>query len=90
MITRTGSGHLLCAFSKFKVHNPFLFTDKNITGVIYLDTLENLLILKSKIPETDSFQTRPQPYFRADVWKILNNRFPDPWICRTGPTADHM
>ena len=73
-----------------KIIGPY-FIDGNLTGLKYLDLLQNV-VLPPILNEVDNFrpwfqQDGAGPHFAIIVRNWLNDNFPDRWIGRSGPVA---
>jgi hypothetical protein len=73
------------------VYGPFFFMEMTITGIEYLDMLQQFLI-----PQLDEDDPERSIYFQQDgaslhyleeVRDYLNTRFPGRWIGRAAPIA---
>jgi hypothetical protein len=53
--------NVFCALSKGKVYGPFFFMEKAITGIVYLDMLEQFLI-----PQLDEDDQEGHIHFQQD------------------------
>jgi hypothetical protein len=71
------------------VYGPFFFTETTITGIVYLDMLQQFLI--PQLDEDDKErcihfqQGGATPHYLEEVRKYLNTRFPGRWIGRAAP-----
>ncbi|KAG8303110.1 hypothetical protein J6590_108196 [Homalodisca vitripennis] len=84
--------NVFCAMSKFKVYGPFFFMERTVTGIIYLDMLQNFLIPQIDEDEQQDApfyyqQNGAPPHYLTDVRDFLNGRFPGRWIGRSGQIA---
>jgi hypothetical protein len=65
--------------------------EMTITGIVYLDTLQQFLI--RQLDEGDQEgrirfqQDGAPPHYLQEVLEYLNTRFPGRWICRVAPIA---
>jgi hypothetical protein len=79
--------NLFCALSKERAYGPFFFIKITITGIVYLDTLQQFLI--PQLDEDDQEgripfqQERAPPHYVGEVRECLNTRFTGQWIVRT-------
>jgi hypothetical protein len=72
------------------VYGPFFFMEKTITGIVYLDMLQQFLI-----PQLDDDQEGrihfqqdyAPPHYLEEVHDYLNTRFPVRWTGRSAPIA---
>ena len=68
-----------------------LFSESTITGVVYLDLLEQYVFPQIETFEQENvnrvifMQDGAPPHFSCFVTDILNKRFPNAWIGRNGP-----
>ena len=70
--------NVFCAISSQKVYGPFFFAEGTITGMTYLDMLQNM----QNIP-TFIFQQYGSPaYFHCEFRQYLNTVLPGRWIGR--------
>jgi len=80
-----------CGLLYDRVIGPFFFSESTITGVVYLDLLEQYVF-----PQIETFeqeivsrvifmQDGAPPHLSCFVTDVLNERFPDAWIGRGGP-----
>jgi len=80
-----------CGLLYDHVIGPFFFSEKTITGIVYLDLLEQYVFpqietFKQEIVSGVIFmQDGAPPHFSCYVTDILNERIPDVWIGRGGP-----
>jgi hypothetical protein len=61
----------------------FLFAERTVTGIVYLDMLEEFLmpILEEQCPEDKLFQQDGAPtHFYSEVKDFLNRKFPEKYI----------
>ena len=83
--------NIWCGLLYDHVIGPFFFSEKTITGVVYLNLLEQYVF-----PQIETFeqefvsmvifmQDGAPPHFSCFVTDVLNVRFPDVWIGRGGP-----
>jgi hypothetical protein len=73
------------------VYDPFYFMETTITGIVYLDMLQQFLI-----PQLDEDnqeerihfqQAGAPPHYFEEVREYLNTRFPGRWVGREAPIA---
>ena len=81
-----------CGLLCDRVIGPFFFSKKTtITGVVYLDLLEQYMFPRIETFEQEIVsrviftQDGAPPHFSCFVTDVLNERFPDAWIGRGGP-----
>lgn len=76
--------NVFCAMSSSRVYGPFFFTEKTITGVVYLDMLQLWLMPQLEEHEDDFVfqQDGAPPHFLCDVREYLNTHLPHRWIGR--------
>jgi len=76
--------NVFCAVSKTKVYGPFFFAEKTVTGVAYLDMLEQWLFpqLEDDMEDFVLQQDGAPPHWHCDVRSFLNERLPGGWIGR--------
>jgi hypothetical protein len=73
------------------VYDPFFFMETTITGIVYLDMLQQFL--DPRLDEDDQEgrihfqQDGAPPHDLEEVRKYLNTRFPGRWIDREAPIA---
>jgi hypothetical protein len=73
------------------VYGPFFFMETTITGIVYLDMLQQFL--NPQLDEDDQegrihFQRNgAPPHYLKEVREYLNPRIPGRWIGRAAPTA---
>ena len=83
--------NVFCALSKERVYGPFFLMETTITGIVYLDMLQQFLI--PQLDEDDQEerihfqQDGAPPHYLGQVRKYLNTRFPGRWIGRAAPIA---
>ena len=83
--------NVFCALSRERVYGPFFFMETTITGIVYLDTLQEFLI--PQLDENDQEgrihfqQDGAPPHYLGEVREYLNTRFPGRWIGRAAPIA---
>ena len=83
--------NVFCALSKERVYGPFFFMETTITGIVYLDMLQEFLI--PQLDEDDQEgrihfqQDGAPPHYLGEVREYLNTRFPGRWIGRAAPIA---
>ena len=75
--------------TRSKVYGPFFFAENTVTGVIYLDMLQQFLepqLIQDGILDTVVFQQDGAPCHYAKICReYLNTTFCDRWIGRDGP-----
>ncbi|PNF42433.1 hypothetical protein B7P43_G10117, partial [Cryptotermes secundus] len=82
--------NVFCALSKERVYGPF-FMERTITGIVYLDMLQEFLI--PQLDEDDQEgrihfqQDGASPHYLGEVHEYLNTCFPGQWIGRAAPIA---
>jgi hypothetical protein len=70
---------------------PLFFTETTITGIVYLDMLQQFLI--PQLDEDDQEgrihfqQDGAPPHYLGEVLEYLRTRFPGRWIGKTAPIA---
>jgi len=80
-----------CGLLYDRVIGPFFFSESTITGVVYLDLLEQYVFPQIETFEQESvsrvisMQDGAPPHFSCFVTDVLNERSPDAWIGRGGP-----
>jgi hypothetical protein len=47
--------NIFCALGKERVYGPFFFKETAITGIVYLDMLQQFLIPQAKITKKEAF-----------------------------------
>jgi hypothetical protein len=76
--------NLFCVLSQERIYGPSFFIETTITGIVYLDMLQEFLI-----PQFDEGgqeerihfqQDSPPPHYLGKVLEYRNIRFPDRWI----------
>ena len=80
--------NVFCAISRRKEYWDFLFSEETVTGVSYLDVLQQWLFPQLYEAEPENFiwqQDGAPPHFHAFVRNWLNNVVPGTWIGRKGP-----
>lgn len=79
--------NVFCAISRNKVYGPFFFAENTVTGITYLDMLENYLFPQLETDSNDFIyqQDGAPPHWNLHVREFLNGRLPQRWIGRTGP-----
>jgi len=83
--------NVFCALSKERVYGPIFFMESTITGIVYLDMLQEFLI--PQLDEDDQEgrihfqQDGAPPHYLGKVREYLNTRFPGRWIGRAAPIA---
>jgi len=83
--------NVFCALSKERVYGPFFFMETTITGIVYLDMLQEFLI--PQLDEDDQEgrihfqQDGAPPHYLGEVREYLNTRFPGRGIGRAAPIA---
>jgi hypothetical protein len=82
--------NVFCAISKKKVYGPIFFAEHTVTGMIYLDMLENWLM--PQLNEDSNYYLFQQDgcpaHYHKDVRGYLNKILPQRLIGRTGQ-EDH-
>lgn len=78
--------NVFCAVSREKVYGPFFFVENTVTGITYLDMLENYLFPQLETDSNDFIyqQDGAPPHWHLEVREFLNQRIPGRWIGRTG------
>jgi len=83
--------NVFCTLSKERVYGPFFFMEMTITGIVYLDMLQEFLIPQSNEDDQEGSihfqQEGAPPHYLGEVREYLNNRFPGRWIGRAAPIA---
>jgi hypothetical protein len=82
--------NVFCAITHEKVYGPFFFFGKTITGISYLDMLQQWLLpqLEEDSPDFIFQQDGAPPHFHNEVRSELIDRLPNRWIDRAGPDDD--
>jgi hypothetical protein len=78
-----------CALYHNTVIGPFFFAEKTITGITYLDMLEQFALpqLSNLQPGIVFQQDGAPPHWNLNVRAFLDTTFPGRWIGRGGPIA---
>lgn len=78
--------NVFCAMSVNKVYGPFFFAEKTVTGISYLDMLENWLFpqVQQDLQQFLFMQDGAPPHFHSEVRRYLNETIPRRWIGRGG------
>ncbi|PNF39058.1 hypothetical protein B7P43_G04850, partial [Cryptotermes secundus] len=83
--------NMFCVLSKERVYGPFFFMETTITGIVYLDMLQEFLIPQSDEDDQEGHihfqQDGTPPHYLGEVRLYLNTRFSGRWIGRAAPTA---
>jgi len=80
-----------CGLLYDHVIGPFFFSESTVTGVVYLDLLEQYVFPQIETVEQETvsrvifMQYGAPPHFSCFVTDVLNERFPVTWIGRNGP-----
>jgi len=75
-----------CGVMTDRVVGPFFFNENTITGVVYLDMLEQFAIPQLEdVPNIIFQQDGAPPHWSLDVRQCLDDHFPQRWIGRGGP-----
>jgi hypothetical protein len=73
------------------VYGSFFFMETTITGIVYLDTLQQFLIPQLDGDDQEGRihfqQDCTPPHYLKEVREYLNTRFPGRWIGRAAPIA---
>ena len=75
----------------YRVFQKELYNETNITGIVYLDMLQEFLI--PQLDEDDQEgrihfqQDGATPHYLGEVREYLNTRFPGRWIGRAAPRS---
>ncbi|PNF13977.1 hypothetical protein B7P43_G08668, partial [Cryptotermes secundus] len=77
--------NVFCALSKESVYGPFFYMETTITGIVYLDMLQEFLIQQEG--RIHFQQDGAPPHYLGEVREYLNTRFPGRWIGRAAPIA---
>lgn len=80
--------NVFCAVSRRQVYGPFFFAEATVTGVSYLDMLQQWLFPQLVESEPANFiwqQDGAPPHWSLFVRDWLNVEVPDRWIGRHGP-----
>jgi hypothetical protein len=79
--------NVFCALSRQRAYGPFFFVETMITGIVYLDMLQQFVI--PQLDEDDQEGARiclqqegAPPHYLGEVRKYLNTRLPGRWIVR--------
>jgi transposase len=77
-----------CGLFHDRVIGPFFFQENNINGNIYIDMLENFAFpqLEELQPNVIFQQDGAPPHWKRFVRDCLDQKFPNRWIGRGGPT----
>lgn len=78
-----------CGLMRDRIVGPFFFTERTVTGPIYLDMLQ-LFVFPQLLPLQPNVifqQDGAPPHWSLDVRRSLDKTFPQRWIGRDGPTA---
>lgn len=77
-----------CGLLCNKVIGPFFFCENTVNSQVYLDLLERFVFpqLQEFQPNILFQQDGAPPHWSLEVRQRLNNKFPDRWIGRDGPT----
>jgi hypothetical protein len=82
---------VFCALIKERVYGPFLFMETTITGIVYLDMLQQFLFPQLEEDDQEGRihfqQGGAPPHCLGEVREYLSTRFPGRWIGRTSPIA---
>lgn len=78
--------NVFCALSRTKVYGPFFFAERTVTGISYLDMLEQWLFPQLMEDSQDFIfqQDGAPPHWHLDVRNFLNQSLPERWIGRIG------
>lgn len=78
-----------CGLMKDMIIGPFFFIEPTVTGITYLDMLEQYAFpqIAHKQPDIIFQQDGAPPHWSNIVRTALNNAFPNRWIGRGGPIA---
>lgn len=75
--------------TKSKLYGPFMFAERTVTGITYLDLLQQFLepqVIQDGILDSVVFQQDgAPPHFATIVRDYLNDTFPERWIGRASP-----
>jgi hypothetical protein len=77
---------MFCTLSKERMYGPFFFMETTVTGIVYLDMLQQFLI--PQLDEDDKEgrihfqQDGAPPHYLGEVREYLSTRFPCQWIGR--------
>ena len=80
-----------CGLLYDRVIGPFFFSESTMTGIVYLDLLEQYVFPQIETFEQETvsrvifMQDGAPPHFSCFVTDVLNERFPDAWIGRGEP-----
>jgi hypothetical protein len=77
--------NVFCAVASRKVYGQFFFAEPTVTGIIYLDMLQQWLMTQLQEDSEDFIfqQDGAPPHFHSDVRAYLNANLPGRWIGRT-------
>jgi hypothetical protein len=76
--------NVFCAISQMKIYGPFIFMEGTVTGMTYLDMLQQWLIPQL---DDDLFQQDgAPPHYHNAVRRYLNEHLPHRWIGRVTAT----
>lgn len=78
--------NVFCALSRTKVYGPFFFAEGTVTGISYLDMLEQWLFPQLMEDSQDFIfqQDGAPPHWHLHVRTFLNQSLPGRWIGRIG------
>lgn len=78
--------NVFCAISLTKVYGPFFFAERTVSGIAYLDMLEQWLFPQLMEDSQDFIfqQDGAPPHWHLDVRQFLNRSLPQRWIGRSG------
>ena len=85
-----------CGLPYDRVIGPFFFSESTITGVVYLDLLEQYVFPQIETFEQETvsrvifMQVGAPPHFSSFVTDVLNERFPDVWIGGVDQYPGHL
>lgn len=84
--------NVFTAICRMKLYGPFFFSERTVTGHLYLDMLQMWLIPQFEEDSRDFiFQQDGAPsHFHNDVRGYLNEHLPQRWIGRTGPADEAL
>jgi hypothetical protein len=74
---------MFCTLSKQNVFRHFFFAERTVTGIVYVDMLEEFLvpILEEQSPDGLLFrQYGAHQHFHREVTDFLNRKFPEKFI----------
>jgi hypothetical protein len=78
--------NVFCAFSKERVYGPFVFMERAITGIVYLDILQQFLFPQADEDNQEGRihvqQVGAPSHYLEEKCEYLNTRFSARWTRR--------